>query len=368
MSTNGATHHAVTDAEPQALGRRCVAWDELDGRVPPIREWDIPHWIPKGFPTLLTGRGGIGKTLLAQHIASGLALGSEYLEPLTSRRVLMWAGEDDEAELWRRQRDISQHFGQPLSALTERFYLHSFAGEDMTLAGLVFGELQPTGLLEELRAQVMDYRAEFIILDNSARVFGGSENDRHAVTTFLAWLQGACRPATVLLLAHPAKANGSEFSGSTAWEGAVRARLYLSDRPPDAPADADVPPDETTRYLARRKANYSGLDIRRLTLRDGVMIPEPVVYARTSRPSGEFAKDIVRRAARKLAERQIFGNAGNGSATALPRLARQYGLLDTLTEANFASTMRTMILAGELVSREVGKYSNRTPKLGLVIP
>lgn len=367
------TAHAIPvelpgPSEPGVVHRAPLAWDDLESREPPAREWIISHWIPHGHTTLLAGRGGIGKTLLAQHIATALALGLTYLEPLVARRVLMWAGEDDETELWRRQARISSHLGQPLSALTERYYLHSYAGSDITLAAPVYGTFAPTPMLEELRQQVADYRAELVILDNAARIYGGGENDRHAVTTFLAWLAGACSPAAVLLLAHPAKTAGSEYSGSTAWEGAVRARLYLSDRPPNEEVEEDAPPDDCVRYLARRKANYSQLDIRRLKLTDGVLIPDAIEPARVGRPSGEFLGDIVRRAVRMLAERGIHGTASANSPSYLPRLAQQYGLLDTATARTFAGAMRQMILAGEIVSREVGKYANRTPRLGLVLP
>jgi len=317
--------------------------------------------------TLLAGRGGIGKTLLAQHVATALALGREYIEPLSARRVLMWAGEDDEAELWRRQEHISSWMGQPLSALAGRLILYSYAGADITLAAPVYGTLRPTPLLEELREQVHDHRAELVILDNVARIYGGSENDRHAVTTFLAWLAAACAPAAVLLLGHPAKTGGSEYSGSTAWEGAVRARLYLSDRPPDQDDDEDAPVDDRVRYLARRKSNYSALDLRRLMLHDGVLIPAPVEPGRTGRPTGEAAQDVVRRAVRTLAERGIHGSHGQRASNYLPRLARQYGLLDGLPEREFAAAMRAMIIAGELTTAEVGKYHNRTPRMGLVL-
>lgn len=369
---NGTAHKAksqVPGAVSQAAPRQPpIAWDSLEGREPPAREWIIPHWIPAGHLTLLAGRGGIGKTLVAQHIASALALGHEYIEPLESRRVLMWAGEDDEAELWRRQVQISHWMGKPLSALTERFYLHSYAGADITLMAPVMGALTPTQMLTELREQVADYRAEVVILDNVARLYGGSENDRHAVTTFCALVQGACAPAAVILLGHPAKAAGSEYSGSTAWEGAVRARLYLSDGPPDQEPASDAPIDDRFRYLSRRKANYSALDIRRLSLIDGVLIPDTVEAGKQSQPRGEFAKDVVRRAIHTLAARGIHGTASTASSNYLPRLARQYRLLDTATEKTFAAAMREMILAGEIVSREVGRTSDRHPRSGLVLP
>ena len=345
-----------------------LVWTDLDGKEPPAREWIVPHWLPAAHVTLLAGRAGIGKTLLAQHIATALAHSAKYIEPLTERRVLMWAGEDDVNELWRRQIQISSYFGHALSGLAQRFFLHSYAGADITLAAPVFGALQPTGMLGELREQVRDYHADLVILDNVARIYGGSENDRHAVTTFIAWLQGACAPAALLLLGHPAKAAGSEFSGSTAWEGAVRARLYLSDRPPDAPADEEAPIEDRFRFLSRRKANYSPLEIRRFTMMEGgVLVPELPEPGRAGSPSGEFVKDAVRRAVQRLAQRDIHGSPGKNSPSYLPKLAKQYCLLDTVTEKAFASAMRELIMSGELANKPVGHYSNRTPKLGLVL-
>jgi energy-coupling factor transporter ATP-binding protein EcfA2 len=354
----------------QAPCRPALNWEDLDGREPPAREWIIPYWIPAGHTTLLAGHGGIGKTLLAQHIAAAVALGIEYIEPLAARRVLMWAGEDDEAELWRRQVRISHQLGQPLDTLSDRFFLHSFAGDDITLMAPVFGKLETTPTLQELREQVADYRAEFVILDNIARLFGGSENDRHAVTTFCAVVQGACAPATVLLLGHPAKAVGSEFSGSTAWEGAVRARLYMSDRPPDAQDDDEgAPVDDAVRFLSRRKANYSPLDIRRFTLADGVLTPDRPEPSRAAIGiSGEFAKDVVRRAVQKLAERGLYGALSTASPNYLPKMAKQYELLDRMSPAAFGKVMRLMLLGGELAQERIGQYANRNPKMGLVLP
>lgn len=352
----------------RAPQRSPISWDSLEGRIPPGRDWIIPHWIPAGHMTLLAGRGGIGKTLIAQHIATALALGRPYLEPLEPRRVLMWAGEDDEAELWRRQTHISSWLAEPLGALTERLYLYSYAGADITLAAPVYGTLARTPMMDELSEQVRDHRAEVVILDNVARIYGGSENDRHAVTTMLAWLAGACAPAAVLLLSHPAKAEGSEYSGSTAWEGAVRARLYLSDRPPDQEAGEDAPIDDRVRYLARRKANYSALDIRRLTLTDGVLVPDAVEpAARRSQPSGEYLADIVRRGIRSLATRGLYGAESDRSSRYLPRLMRQYRLLDTATERAVGAAMRELIMAGGLEMREVGRDKYRRAQHGLVL-
>ena len=367
-SVNGSTRAEVT-RESVPARRVALNWEDLETREPPPRDWIIPHWIPHGCTTLLSGSGGIGKTLLAQHIATAFSIGYEYIEPMPEGRVLMWAGEDDEGELWRRQIAISRFMGSRLSDLAERFALHSFSGDDITLMAPVYGKLETTPMLTLLREQVGDYRPQLVILDNVARLFGGSENERHGVTTFCAVVQGACAPAAVLLLGHPAKAQGSEYSGSTAWEGAVRARLYLSGRPPDAKDDDDegAPVDDSVRFLSRRKSNYAALDLRRFTLADGVLTPDrPAPAGASIGISGEFAKDVVRKAVKKLAERQLHGVLSKSSGNYLPKMAAQYGLLERMNSNQFGKVMRSMVLEGELAMEKIGQYANRTAKMGLV--
>ncbi len=323
-----------------------------------------------GHPALLAGAGGIGKTLLAQTLGTCLATGLEYVDIVPKpRRVLFWAGEDEPDELWRRQIAICRWLGVDMAQLDGRLIVESYIGRDITLAATAYGSLTPTALLGELRAQVGDYRADYVFLDSSARVFGGTENDRHQVTNFIAWLTGACSVtgAGLCLLAHPGKATGSEFSGSTAWEASVRSRLYLGRRLPDRePEEGDDAADDTVRYLARRKANYSASDFRKLAYTDGVFAPEVTPRQTFAGNGSEFAQDTVLRTVRKLADLDMHGNASTRSPDFLPRLAGQYKLLDGLTPREFTSAMRELIVLGRLVSQPVGRYPNRNPKLGLV--
>jgi hypothetical protein len=347
---------------------KALAWNDLIGKEPPERQWIIPYWVPASHVTLLAGKGGIGKSLLAQHIGTALAVGAGYIEPLNPIKVLMWASEDDADELWRRQLAISNALEAPLDQLSH-FTLRSCVGSDVTLAAPVFNALTQTPLLATLKQEVSDLGVDLVILDNVARIFGGNENDRHQVTTFIAWLQAACAPAAVLLLGHPAKNVLSEFSGSSAWEGAVRARLYFSDKPPDEDEDEDAVVDPTARYLSRRKANYSELDMRKFTLIEGVLMPDQPTRGSTRRgPSGDYVKDIVRRAIQRLATRGIFGTSSTASPQYLPKLAKQYSLMEDASESAFVHAMRAMVMDGSLEIAKVGAYSNRTPKMGLVVP
>jgi hypothetical protein len=360
--------HAGPSARPE---RRPLDWKALSGRSPPARDWAVDHWLAQGHVALLAGAPGVGKTLLAQTLGTCLALGSEYIDLIPRpRRVLIWGGEDEDAELWRRQLDICRCLNVGTEALAGQLIVESYLSRDITLAGLGFGRLVTTPMMTELREQIGDYKADYVFLDSLARVYGGNENDRHQVTQFVSELAHACAPtvAGLCLLGHPGKATGSEYSGSTAWEGSVRSRLYLGHRLPDQHPDEDeqAPAEDTVRYVCRRKSNYSAKDWRKLTYEGGVLVPEARAPQRIGQPAGEFGQDVVLRAVRKLADLRMHGNTAPNSPDYLPRLAKQYRMLEELSERQFATHMRELILAKRLATQTVGQYSNRTPRPGLV--
>jgi hypothetical protein len=365
----------IKAADPAVQRRnRALDWPTLALEPPPPRLWAIDHWLGMGHVTLLAGAGGSGKTSVAQALASCLALNRDYLDNVpATRRVLMWACEDDKHELHRRQLLIANKLGAKLQDFTNLF-VHSYDGEQVELAGLADGRLVAAPMLDELCEQIGDYKADVLVLDNIARLYAGNENDRHQVTNFMAMLTGAAKAtnAAVLLLGHPGKALGSEYSGSTAWEGAARARLYLGRTLPDK-EDGEAKEgekDDGVRYLCRRKANYSNRDFRRIQYLDGVMVPDdPPEFSRVigTAPPGDFAQDVVARAIRQLGIMGKHGNASTASPDYLPKMAGQYGLLENVSRSAFTSVMRQMELTGKIKLEVVGKYQNRTPKMGYVI-
>lgn len=365
---------AGTDEEKHVSpipARARINWAELEGDEPPAREWILEHWIPAKRDTLLAGKGGIGKTLLAQCLCSALAMGGDYIDEVNQPRTcLLWAGEDDKDELWRRQLNINRHCGATLAQLDQRLHVMDYSNADITLAAAIYGVLGATPMLKELEEQIHDLKVDVVFLDNVARIYGGNENDRHQVTQFMAWLRAAVAPAALVLLSHPAKVAGSEFSGSTAWEGAVRSRLFLSDKHPDEKGeDQEEAGDPNVRYIARRKSNYSANDIRRMVLVNGVLVPDKIPERGVIRTVGSsMVKDTIRRAIRTLAERGIFGNESTASPYYLPKLTRDYKLMDRASHGQIIMVVREMILAGELVRGEVGKNPNRTPRMGLMLP
>ncbi len=97
------------------------------------------------------------------------------------------------------------------------------------------------------------------------------------------------------------------------------------------------------------------------------MIPDAAEPNGSHTVSGEFAKEIMRKAIRALAALDLYGCASTASPNYLPKMIAQYGQLDRISIGQCAAIMRAMMMAGELLSREVGKYANRTPRFGLVL-
>lgn len=361
---------ACEDPPAPVARKEPLNWADLASKTPPERSWAIERWLGMGHVTLLSGAGGLGKTSVAQVLGSCVSLGRDYLDNVgQARNVLMWAGEDDAGELWRRQTSIAQSLSVPLDQFEDRFTLMSYDGEDCELCSMRDGAIAVSPMAEQLTQQIGDYRAEVVILDNIARLYGCNENDRHQVTTFIALLTRAARPtgAAILLLGHPAKGPQSEYSGSTAWEGAVRSRLYLGRTLPDQEQKPEAEAeDDGIRYLCRRKANYTTRDYRRIRYVNGVMVPDEAPRPVTSRPS-EFAQDVVVRAVAHLARIGKHGNASSSSPEYLPKLAADYGLTENIPRKAFATAMRELEMAGAIVMEVVGQYQNRSPKRGFKV-
>lgn len=353
--------------------RQPLDWRALSAVEPAAREWVVDGWLGRGHVTLLAGPAGAGKTAVSQSIASAVCTGRQVIDNVSqARNALIWAGEDDANEMHRRQIAIARWLNEPLEAFADKLFIQSYPDRDITLAALIDGRLTQTALFKEMREQIGDYHAELVIVDSVARTFGGNENDRHQVTQFVAWLTWALAPtnASLVLLGHPAKAVGSEYSGSTAWEASVRARLYFGYTPPDQapPTDDDPPPDDNLRYLAKRKTNYSTRDIRQVRWADGCMQPEGAPEP-GSRPmqarATPFLMDETLRVLRRLKAMGIETSASPG-ANFLPRVAVKNRLVDGISERDLRVGLAELLKAGSVRMGVVGKYAKGGDRFGLM--
>lgn len=267
------------------------------GQLPPPREWLLRDWIPARQATYLTGPGSAGKSLIAQQLCTCTALGLPFMGVETRQSVAMYLTcEDDEAELYRRQHAICEAVGAKLGDLSGKLHLVSLAGHIGTELA-TFGpgrepvdecdrgepSMRLTNQWRALSETAQDTGAGFIALDNVAHLFAGNENIRNEVAAFVSLLNRLAMQmdGAVLLIGHPNKA-GDSYSGSTAWENQVRARLFL-----ETPKDDDgyaVDPD--ARVLSRQKSNYA---------RNGETIAfrwHRMAYVRDEDLPGDFAAEL----------------------------------------------------------------------------
>jgi KaiC/GvpD/RAD55 family RecA-like ATPase len=236
----------------------CMA--ELAGTVVPPREWVVPGWIPSRAATLIVGPGGAGKSLFVQQLLTCISQGIPCLSLPASEAVptLLINCEEERNELTRRGFAIADAIRAPVSDLVGVHTL-SRVGELGNEVGTFDAErkIHLSDFYNQIEATALDKGARVVALDNIAHLYAGNENDRSEVTQFVNALSRLAIKidGAVILVGHPAKGAGSEYSGSTAWENAVRSRLFMQ----RLDKVGDDEPDPNVRVLTRSKTNYSAV-------------------------------------------------------------------------------------------------------------
>lgn len=223
---------------------------ELATRRAEAKRYAIERIAPEGEVTTLNGPGSAGKSLLGQQLATAAAAGMPCLGlAVQPGPAIYLTCEDDAAQLHWRQQHLCAAMGVDMASLAGKLHLASLRGElgnELATFGLD-GRMSVTASFHRLAATLEATGAKLIILDNVGHLFTGNENDRGEVTRFVNLLNrlAGTTGAAIILIGHPNKA-GDEWSGSTAWNNAVRSRLWLEH-------------DETSdlRTLSLPKANYS---------------------------------------------------------------------------------------------------------------
>jgi len=324
-----------------------INFSSLAATSPSPRKWIAKEWIPRGAVTALYGSGGIGKSLFAQQLAVSIAarcscLGLETIQG----KVLGFFCEDDSDELLRRAERIFADNFLKAEEVNENLYLDARAGKLNTL--VTFDSNRNainTEFMNNLRAQCEKIRPDLVIFDNIAQMFGGLENDRYQVTYFCNLLTGIAREfdCAVLLLGHPAKHTESEFSGSTAWEAAVRSRIFMQRQ------------DDSRLLIRKAKANYSALDGFFAEFRNGLLVPS----------TGEFTPEIVEKAKTIILQYVERQNAHQEACSHL-ETARNYvirkiiaaGLKQELTKGILQRGLKALLDEQKLIPNAVLPWKN----------
>lgn len=349
---------AELEDKPPSIFINAASFGEKDV---PHRNWLINGMIPSYTVTLLSGDGGTGKSLLALQLAIAVAAPENRLDWLGRKpecgRVLYVGAEDDADEMHRRINDIIgfrkgiewEHLGGlEIANLSER---------DALLAVLNTRQntLAPSQLYLDIKQRVEDTKPALVVLDTLADFFGGNESDRAQVRQFVAQLRTLCvrEKTTMLLLSHPSlsgMASGSGLSGSTAWNGSVRSRLYMTRCVEDGEEH-----DKNLRKLTVMKSNYGSTgDEILMRWEDGFFTAEAeesgldkvAMDAKADRVFMRLLDDCERQG-RDLLPKTIH--------TTFARMPEREGL----TKSQFARAFERLLAAGVIKLEKDGPASRR---------
>lgn len=242
--------------------------------------WAIRPVVPRGEVTLWGGHGGAGKSISVLQLLAHGACGESWqgMEPNDYLRCLYVSLEDAGDKVRYRLRRICEsydlHSGRVESGV--RVVDCPSGRASLMTEESKFGvrSMVETALLAQLRRCCVG--ADVIVIDNASDAFGGNENDRQAVRSFMSALKRIAREfnAGVILLAHVDKASaktgagGNTYSGSTAWHNSARSRIAIV-------TDTGVDGGPSTVRLVHEKNQY-GVTMADVALRwndVGVLMP-----------------------------------------------------------------------------------------------
>lgn len=216
LAITGGSRARARDA-PEALRVLDVA--EMVRTMPPPVPWVIEGIAVEGALTLISGKEGEGKSLLAMSLAVGVALGEDVAGVACKRRrVLIVDAENGPYEIHRRVHTL----GLPAEGVTVVEADGYNLGRDLAA-------------LEELIAKV---DPGLVILDSFRSLWPtGEENDSGAVSPVLDGLRNMLRRRRVagLLLHHVSRA-GNDYRGTSAIGAAIEIGLALKRIPEDPEA------------------------------------------------------------------------------------------------------------------------------------
>jgi RecA-family ATPase len=236
-------------------------WEDLEV---PRQEWAVNERIPIGYPTLFSGVGAAGKSLLQLQLSVASVLGREWLNVIARRGPALFIDvEDGENVLHKRLADILNYYNARFADVADELHLVSLLGQDAAIAAFSHrtGRIEPTPLYQQIFEMACDLKPVIIGIASLANVFAGSEIDRAQVQQFAALLTRITIAAKcgLVLISHPSLtgiATKSGISGSTQWHNAFRARYYISAISANENGNGEEPKTNQQRKVVFKKNQY----------------------------------------------------------------------------------------------------------------
>lgn len=343
-------------------------WDEVEV---PQRDWAVRDRIIRRAVTLLSGEGGVGKSILTLQLCCAHVLARDWFGSLPEPGPAIYLdAEDDEAELHFRLDAVRAHLDVTFKELDDGcLCLIPLAGKDALLGmpDRTTGIIQPTPLFERLLLSATQIKPVMIVLNSAADLFGGNENNRSEVRQFVGLLRrlAIASGGAVLLTSHPSLSGlstDSGLSGSTAWSNSVRSRLFFK------ASDTDDDPRSDQRELIVRKNNYgpTGETIR-MVWRNGLFVPVSAPSTMERAVAERKVEDLFLGLLARFSHegRKVSDKSGTNYAPAKFAAEPEAKAAKCGKEA-LADAMRRLFTADKIKVQEDGPPSHRRSRLVIV--
>jgi RecA-family ATPase len=327
---------------------------------------DSPGTCPDRVVTIISGDGGVGKSLLAAQLAVAVATGGAWIGRYVERGpVVLVSAEDDLNELHRRLVSIADAERLALADMSD-LHLITLAGRDAVMGAPEgkAGIIKETPIWRALVTVVERVAPRLVILDTLADVFAGNEIARQEARQFIGMLRGLAidHNLAVVLLTHPSlsgMSTGSGTSGSTAWNNSVRSRLYLETIKNETGQEIN----SDLRALRIKKSNYgpTGSEIR-LRWSDGCFVCETPVGGFDKIVADARAERVFLDLLRKMAS-QGRDVSSRPSQTYAPTVFEKHPNAEGIRKREFASAMERLLIAESILVEPSAPPSRRYSKI-----
>jgi RecA-family ATPase len=258
---------------------------EWYGKPAPAHDWMVEGCLLRGTVGMLSGDGGIGKSLIMQQLLTAASIGKDWLGLGTQRgKGFGFFCEDDKDELHRRQERINEQYDCDHPDL-DLLYISRVGMENVLMEfDRRTDRVLPTPLWDQLQQTVIDFGAQYLVIDTIADAYGGNEIVRNQVRRFITELRRLAvqMQGSIIITAHPSLTgmnSGTGLSGSTAWHNSVRSRMYLTKPKGGSNGEEEDTDDEAMNArVLRTMKNNQGPGAGRINLRweNGVFLREDV--------------------------------------------------------------------------------------------
>jgi hypothetical protein len=211
IDSMGSWFSALGGSDPAKPKLRVLDVEKMLATDPEPVPWLVEPLLARGMTTMLAGREGQGKSMLALAIGAALGHGTPFIAGLHCKqaKVLVVDAENGEREAHRRIKGLGVKPGQLVYVEADGWHLKD-------------GLAELLGLLDEHEPNVL-------MLDSFRSLWpGGDENDNAQVEAAIRPLVNAVRARGIgTMLLHHAGKVGGEYRGSTAIGAAVELGFTL---------------------------------------------------------------------------------------------------------------------------------------------